>query len=380
MFSFHKPKIYRSALGCCICRAKSSSSRFTDSKKYEAEFARCFRIVAEDRRSGEICNACVLLVKRWKKLPPGTTRDWHHVVDARAGPGTKSGNKGKVKPPKRPLKKHHRLTAEKRCKLDLSGGALSDDITKPSSTACFFIALTVGDESLSESSMPSPPESRAASPTPSNSSEDSGILDEDEEEYDDEDRRRSCRTMKPRPSKKKKKKRKQRGSGSSRRDDYVVDSSANRRGKLATPFKISSFLDMSFWRKEKVCCGIIFKGPHGEVLIYPKLLRPCRCRRRRLDNAKVPEDCADGGTRLAAEDVDTTTAMPINVASPSSVADSSAPVTAMLTMSEASPTDDLGTSAALLFPTPEISDCNPSSPDASENLSRGSTSPDGASD
>ncbi|KAL3203247.1 hypothetical protein MRX96_041985, partial [Rhipicephalus microplus] len=163
-------------------------------------------------------------------------------------------------------------------------------------------------------------------------------------------------------------------------DDYVVDSSANRRGKLATPFKISSFLDMSFWRKEKVCCGIIFKGPHGEVLIYPKLLRPCRCRRRRLDNAKVPEDCADGGTRLAAEDVDTTTAMPINVASPSSVADSSAPVTAMLTMSEASPTDDLGTSAALLFPTPEISDCNPSSPDASENLSRGSTSPDGASD
>ncbi|KAL3242176.1 hypothetical protein MRX96_047798, partial [Rhipicephalus microplus] len=129
MFSFHKPKIYRSALGCCICRAKSSSSRFTDSKKYEAEFARCFRIVAEDRRSGEICNACVLLVKRWKKLPPGTTRDWHHVVDARAGPGTKSGNKGKVKPPKRPLKKHHRLTAEKRCKLDLSGGALSDDIT-----------------------------------------------------------------------------------------------------------------------------------------------------------------------------------------------------------------------------------------------------------
>ena len=43
-----------------------------------------------DRRSGEICNACVLLVKRWKKLPPGTQRDWKHVVDARAGPGTKS--------------------------------------------------------------------------------------------------------------------------------------------------------------------------------------------------------------------------------------------------------------------------------------------------
>ena len=88
MFSFHKPKIYRSNSGCCICRAKSSSSRFTDSKKYEPEFERCFRIV--EKRSGEICNACVLLVKRWKKLPSGTNRNWHHVVDARAGPGTKS--------------------------------------------------------------------------------------------------------------------------------------------------------------------------------------------------------------------------------------------------------------------------------------------------
>ena len=88
MFSFHKPKIYRSNSGCCICRAKSSSSRFTDSKKYEAEFEKCFRI--DEKRTGEICNACVLLVKRWKKLPTGTNKNWHHVVDARAGPGTKS--------------------------------------------------------------------------------------------------------------------------------------------------------------------------------------------------------------------------------------------------------------------------------------------------
>ena len=92
MFSFHKPKIYRSNLGCCICRAKSSSSRFTDSKKYEPEFEKCFLV---ERRSGEICNACVLLVKRWKKLPTGTNRHWNHVVDARAGPGTKSMKKTK---------------------------------------------------------------------------------------------------------------------------------------------------------------------------------------------------------------------------------------------------------------------------------------------
>ncbi|CAN7993869.1 unnamed protein product [Ixodes pacificus] len=338
MFSFHKPKIYRSALGCCICRAKSSSSRFTDSKKYEPEFARCFRIVEEDRRSGEICNACVLLVKRWKKLPPGTTRDWHHVVDARAGPGTKCVNKGKVKPPKRPLKKHrrrHRLGAEKRCKMDIGGGALSDDVTgrwrysremRGANSIEGLFAVAVGDDSMSESSLPSPPESRATSPTPSNSSEDEdsvcGLLEEEEEERG---RRRGAKG-----GKKKKP-----------RDGYLL----GRRAKSA-PFRISSFLDMSFWRKEKVCCGIIFKGPHGEVLIYPKLLRPCRCRRR-LGSA--PSVVLAAPPALPAEDSGTT------------------PTT---------PEDDVAAAAALLFPTPEISDCNPSSPDAS----RGSASLSGGSD
>lgn len=42
MFGFHKPKMYRSLEGCCICRAKSSSSRFTDSKRYEKDFQSCF--------------------------------------------------------------------------------------------------------------------------------------------------------------------------------------------------------------------------------------------------------------------------------------------------------------------------------------------------
>uniref|UniRef100_A0A8C5VYP5 SIN3-HDAC complex associated factor n=1 Tax=Microcebus murinus TaxID=30608 RepID=A0A8C5VYP5_MICMU len=66
MFGFHKPKMYRSIEGCCICRAKSSSSRFIDSKRYEKDFQSCFGL--HETRSGDICNACVLLVKRWKKL------------------------------------------------------------------------------------------------------------------------------------------------------------------------------------------------------------------------------------------------------------------------------------------------------------------------
>ena len=62
------------------------SSRFTDSDKYEDEFENCFLLESEER-TGDICNACVLIVKRWRQLPPGTSKNWAHVVDARAGPG-----------------------------------------------------------------------------------------------------------------------------------------------------------------------------------------------------------------------------------------------------------------------------------------------------
>ncbi|XP_055384904.1 uncharacterized protein LOC129614356 [Condylostylus longicornis] len=93
MFSFHKPRVYRSTEGCCICRAKSSSSRFTDSKKYEGDSVKCFNL--DKPRQGEICNACVLLVKRYKRLPVGSNRHWGHVVDARVGPGMKSMTKFK---------------------------------------------------------------------------------------------------------------------------------------------------------------------------------------------------------------------------------------------------------------------------------------------
>jgi len=85
MSSYHKAKYYRSVEGCCICGVKSSSSRFTDSYKYENEFQRCFLL--EEERGGDICNACVLIVKRYRDLPRETTKNWHHVVDCRSGPG-----------------------------------------------------------------------------------------------------------------------------------------------------------------------------------------------------------------------------------------------------------------------------------------------------
>ena len=63
------------------------SSRFTDSGKYENSFESCFRL--NSSRSGDICNACVLIVKRWRNLPEDTQKNWAHVVNSRSGPGNK---------------------------------------------------------------------------------------------------------------------------------------------------------------------------------------------------------------------------------------------------------------------------------------------------
>ncbi|KAJ4429643.1 hypothetical protein ANN_21844 [Periplaneta americana] len=234
-------------------------SRFTDSKKYEDDFIDCFQL--DERRSGEICNACVLLVKRWKKLPAGSERNWRHVVDARAGPGTKSLTKFKSKNKKKLklktdsiqkveklIKKKHIYMKNDRSGREESPGALSDDIT--------------GEDFMSDMSGLSMPSSLAPSPTPS---DDSAAL----------------------PSVK------QRNKSIS---PHRSEKSSKRR--LSTP-AISSFLDMSFWKREKVCCGTIFKGPYGAIIVDPRFLKPCRgCKSQQQEKKAV----TSGGLGHAAGD------------------------------------------------------------------------------
>jgi len=95
MTTFHRPKLFRSGAGCCICKAKSSSSRFTLSEKYEGDFRGCFKLSRQ--RSGDLCNACVLIVKRWRKLPRNNKKDWAHIVDAKGGPGSVGKGSGRKK-------------------------------------------------------------------------------------------------------------------------------------------------------------------------------------------------------------------------------------------------------------------------------------------
>lgn len=211
MFSFHKPKVYRSSTGCCICKAKSSSSRFTDSKKYEDDFMPCFLL--EERRYGEICNACVLLVKRFKKLPPGSNRNWRHVVDARAGPGIKSLTKFKAKN-KRKLKDKSEIIIKKK----------------------HVYLKTEAD--------------REQSPT-----------DDLTEDY----RLTDCKTS---------------TRSDSTSDDEDVGTN-DKRSELASNENQGakeddfSFIDLSYYKREIICCGSIFKGIYGEIIMYPSVFKPC---------------------------------------------------------------------------------------------------------
>ncbi|CAG2168976.1 unnamed protein product, partial [Oppiella nova] len=233
--------------------AKSSSSRFTDSKKYEPEFEKCFQII--ERRSGEICNACVLLVKRWKKLPSNTTRNWHHVVDARAGPGTKS-IKSKLS-----CISDNGIPSTTTSLDQMSHGSNSrkphvNSHRKPKIVDNYNTKGT-GRLNVVTNQIPSP-----------DASDMSDLDDDIDEDMDDLEEEIEVQKIT---------KKEVSGCG---KQSKAADK-RNSDCESPTNNAITSFLDMSFWKKEKICCGIIFKGPDNEVLIYPKLLEPCCCRRQR---------------------------------------------------------------------------------------------------
>ncbi|KAH9405961.1 Protein Family fam60a [Tyrophagus putrescentiae] len=280
MFSFHKPKIYRSHMGCCICRAKSSSSRFTDSKKYEPEFEKCFRTA--EKRSGEICNACVLLVKRWKKLPSGTTRNWQHVVDARAGPGTKSFKNKPIscsEPKKRVFAKPSRpLCKDSKIHLQPLSSSESESEDDDEEMMDDLDGLENGSNNSSRitgTGMSSSASSRGQRSLRRSNRLTTGTLGSKHFNRNGNSAGRSV-------------------SGTDRNNNLSGKvKNIPKRRTLLTPEHLFSFLDTSFWQKEKVCCGVIFKGPNNEVLIYPELLDSlCGCRKSANFSASVSPSSA----------------------------------------------------------------------------------------
>lgn len=234
MFASHRPRVFRSRLGCCICGAKSSSSRFTSSSKYELLFSGCFQL--NEKRQGEICNACVLLVKRWKKLPPGSSKNWKHVVDSKAT----------VKRTTKPRRSSRTLNVENENEL---ASQLNGRATSGHNGSCGEQESRDDDEIETDSGDLSPTlMCGSPSPSPSDVSDEflSGSLN-------------TCTQPVHRVS-------------TASQTSFLFPSlTSSTNNKLP-------FIDLSMWRREEICCGTIFRGPHGEVLVDPKLLNPmCTC-------------------------------------------------------------------------------------------------------
>lgn len=51
--------------------------------------------------------------------------------------------------------------------------------------------------------------------------------------------------------------------------------------------QISDFIDLKYWKKENLCCGTIFRGIYGEIIIDPSLMKPCNRRLTKLQEKTV---------------------------------------------------------------------------------------------
>jgi len=257
MSSFHKPKLFRSGSGCCICKAKSSSSRFTDSSRYEEDFQKCFRL--QEERFGEICNACVLLVKRWRKLPKNNKRDWVHVVDARAGPGGKIPAKKKVDKPEefhKIVKKHkYRKFVIKRNLLSVTTPSRS----KVSARTPKRIYKTPS-RTPSRTSSVTPPKVAIGTPrrTPTRTPR----------RLQTESPPRSLTPMSD--------------------TSFSSDAWGFNSKKRIKENEISDFFCPSYWTRQLLCCGVIYQGLMGEVMINPKEYTRCSLKVHRRIDSKSP--------------------------------------------------------------------------------------------
>ena len=137
--------------------------------------------------------------------------------------------------------------------------------------------------------------------------------------------------------------------------------------------------------RTEICCGIIFKGANGEVIIDPSLLRPCICRAKsarsqaaptpitRQDSAECMEgDACDSGIGSQETSPDTSPPdsqplTPLDPEPPTHLAMAAAPVPTMAAISGPSWLDDhtideVATATAVLdLSVPKLANSSPTS-------------------
>ena len=175
-----------------------------------------------EKRSGEICNACVLLVKRFTRLPSNTTKHWNHVVDARSGPGLKSlvrTKGGKICKPKDLVEENEPVTPEKFKKKHVYKKRHGDRTAHPVKRKVLLHQMELFSS-----------------------------------------RRPSWRKQ-PKEN--------------IRRIDLEVD----------PPVGLLEGILEDNWTEEVGCCGTVFRGPHGELGVDVRYVYPCAKHRRACEES-----------------------------------------------------------------------------------------------
>lgn len=240
----------RSIDGCTICKVKCTRHKFHDSAKWKKYFNDVFGIT--DNRTSEICYLCLKCVNKWRRSGKHAKPDFKDVVDSRY-----------VLPPtnRRNSTKKRRLSV-----VELEVGTKKDN----------KVALMEEDDILSGSDQSEDdvdstgvPDTYFDTPSPNESDADvddvAFISNGNQNTSKVETTEVSCQTSFLFPS--------------------LTSPQANKDS-----FKLP-YIDLSKWRQEEICCGVIFKGPAGEVLVDPKWLNPsCSfCNRSNSVQSKTEE-------------------------------------------------------------------------------------------
>eukprot|EP00794_Sanderia_malayensis_P012806 gene12806-14119_t len=267
-------KRHNSIEGCCICGIDTSAEPFlraqdisTNRNVSSAEvYQNCFNV---EEKSGDLCIDCLSIAKRWLKMKKSTRQKTNFkeasIVDSKRSPKL-SNLKCKGRP--------RRASALNK---EMDEETVEDSKTVEDSESKQENISDPDQENEKENSQQ---ESKKIESTASPTAIEDALSEDDtdmENIEEDIDMEVSSAVAFDTPSL------------SPGKPDNAQDENLTRKEMISvatqTAFLFPAltspqananklpFIDLSKWRQENICCGTIFRGPNGEVLVDPKWLR-----------------------------------------------------------------------------------------------------------
>ena len=217
----------RSIEGCTICRVKSARHAFVDSTKWKKYFKDVFGL--SENRSAEICHLCLKAVNKWRRASKNAKPDFQNIVDSKFVPSAARRNSVR-------RRRSSVVEMEVGTKEDNKVALMEED------------DILSADDTTDDVNSDGLPDTYFDSPSPDDDEGDNDVafLSNGSSELKKSVNDVACQTSFLYPS--------------------LTSPQANSES-----FKLP-YIDLSKWRQEDICCGVIFKGPSGEVLVDPKWL------------------------------------------------------------------------------------------------------------